>query len=142
MRPIDERRSSHGYFDPDGAGRVYAGRGYVQLTGADNYARIEKLLREDLEHYPEKASEPELALQIATRGMTKGWFTGKKVSTYFTNQKSDWYGARVVNPCSPATHKPILVAYARKFTQCLTGEWPADQAAPKTPVKGCEKPRK
>ncbi|MCX7685383.1 MAG: hypothetical protein N2Z67_08955 [Acetobacteraceae bacterium] len=47
---------------PDG--ERYKGRGYVQLTGRDNYARFGKLLGLPLEERPELANDPAVAGRI------------------------------------------------------------------------------
>ena len=43
----------------------YKGRGFIQLTGRANYARMSKLLGIDLIHNPEKASHYDVATKIA-----------------------------------------------------------------------------
>lgn len=91
MQPITERGSIK-YFDKydtgklaktlgntlvkDGDGYRLRGRGYVQITGTDNYYRIGKLIGVDLFNHPDKALEPEIAARILTQGMLNGWFTG------------------------------------------------------------------
>ena len=46
-------------------GFKYRGRGYIQLTGKDNYARYGKLIGEDLVANPDRANDPDVALKIA-----------------------------------------------------------------------------
>jgi putative chitinase len=73
-----------------GDGYLFRGRGFVQITGRSNYAKY------GIEKTPEKALEPDLASYILIDGMTKGIFTGKKLSDYFTDKKADPVGARAV----------------------------------------------
>lgn len=46
-------------------GYKYRGRGFIQLTGRDNYERLGKLIGEDLVNNPDLANDPEVALKIA-----------------------------------------------------------------------------
>jgi putative chitinase len=48
-----------------GDGRLYKGRGLLQLTGRTNYAEYGKVLGVDLENNPAMAAEPALSLKIA-----------------------------------------------------------------------------
>ncbi|MGD9587063.1 MAG: peptidoglycan-binding protein, partial [Brachymonas sp.] len=48
-----------------GDGWRYHGRGYIQLTGRDNYARIGRELKLDLVNHPELAADREIAAKIA-----------------------------------------------------------------------------
>jgi putative chitinase len=48
-----------------GDGWKYHGRGYVQLTGRDNYARVGKELGLDLVNHPELAEDRDIAAKIA-----------------------------------------------------------------------------
>ena len=83
---------------PD-TGKAYFGRGFVQLTWRDNYARAGRALGLDLVHKPELALEPRIAAHILFRGMIEGWFTGKKLADYIRPGRQACYVAarRVVN---------------------------------------------
>lgn len=66
----------------DGDGVKYAGRGYVQLTGRQNYERAGLKLNKRLSSYPDMALRPDIAAAIMREGMLEGWFTARKFSTY------------------------------------------------------------
>lgn len=76
----------------------YYGRGLIQLTHKRNYEKAGRTLGVDLVSDPDKALEPEIAYEIASRGMREGWFTGKKLSDYINERKTDYFNARrIVN---------------------------------------------
>lgn len=60
----------------DKDGQKYKGRGYVQITGTDNYRNVGKLIGVDLLNNPELALDHDIAAKILTGGMLNGWFTG------------------------------------------------------------------
>jgi predicted chitinase len=66
----------------------YYGRGLVQLTWRDNYAKY------GLEKTPDKALEWESSLFVLFDGMIKGLFTGKKLDDYINDNKRDYINAR------------------------------------------------
>ncbi len=66
----------------------YIGRGYVQLTWKSNYEKY------GIAATPEKALDPEFAAHIMIDGMTKGIFTGRKLSQYFNDHTEDPINAR------------------------------------------------
>lgn len=66
----------------------YYGRGLVQLTWRDNYAKY------GLEKTPDKALEWDSSLFVLFDGMTKGLFTGKKLDDYINDNKRDYINAR------------------------------------------------
>ena len=91
----------------------YYGRGYVQLTWKDNYAKFAKYLGVDLVGNPDLALNPKYAAQIAAYGMKNGSFTGKKLSDYILGAKQDFENARrIINGTDKAA---TFAGYARKI---------------------------
>jgi putative chitinase len=101
----------------DGDGILYAGRGYVQLTGLANYRKAAKALNKPLVENPDLAMRPDIAADIMVRGMQEGWFTGKANKTYLDKSPPDYVNARrIIN----GTDKAALVAgYAKTFELAL-----------------------
>lgn len=99
-----------------GDGTRYKGRGYVQITGRNNYTNWGKKLGIDLVGNPALAERPEIAAQILVRGMKEGSFTGKGLDDYINGSKTDFAGARrIVNGTDKAgtfaaTAQKILAA--------------------------------
>ena len=58
------------------------GRGVIQLTHKDGYAKASALTGVDLVSNPSKALDVGLSAKIAVQGMVTGMFTGKKLSDY------------------------------------------------------------
>ncbi len=75
-------------------GKVYFGRGDVQLTWKKNYIKIDKELGSDIVNHPEKALDPPLAYLIMSYGMRAGLFTGKKLDDYINEQDTNYTQAR------------------------------------------------
>lgn len=65
-----------------GDGALFAGRGYVQLTGRRNYTLASKRLGYPLVGNPDLAMRPDIAALIMRQGMTEAWFTGKGFHDY------------------------------------------------------------
>lgn len=88
---------AYGARDPQ-TGKIYYGRGYVQLTWRENYRRLGELAGVDLVADPDRALEPGLAATILFEGMTRGLFTGRRLEEFFAEKRCDWRGARrIVN---------------------------------------------
>ena len=108
---------------PDG--NLYTGRGYVQLTHIDNYIKMNPYVKEkfpeiDITKEPEKACEPEIAWIVLEAGMSKGLFTGKKLSDYFTDDRTDFRNARkIINGLDRAE---LIKGYAERFREVLEFE--------------------
>lgn len=131
MQPIHEK-GPHSYFDKyepgtklgaqlgntvAGDGYLYRGRGYVQCTGRANYNKMHVILGLDLTGNPDLALVPANAASIMFEGMSRGTFTGKKLTDYFNANLTDYVNARrIIN----GTDRAELIAdYARQFYTAL-----------------------
>lgn len=102
---------------------TYHGRGYVQLTWLDNYAKMSVFLTEEhgrpvnLVSDPDLAKRPEFASLIIWEGMTRGMFTGKNLADYINDDARDFVGARrIVNGIDKAE---LIAGYAHRFLAAL-----------------------
>jgi len=108
FEPITER-GSRAYFDKynagtrighrlgntqPGDGYLFRGRGYVQITGRSNYSKFSSLVDRDLLAHPDSALDPQTAYRIATIGMRRGRFTGKKLVDYIDGSRCNYFNAR------------------------------------------------
>lgn len=119
--PIEEygkgKGKKYGIANPK-TGKVYYGRGYVQLTWDYNYEKMGKMISVDLLNHPEEAMNHLHAMCILFNGMFYGMFTGKKLSDYFTTTTSDWINARrIINGTDKAS---LISEIAKKFHKALT----------------------
>jgi len=121
MQPITER-GSQSYL----RGKKYwpwIGRGYVQLTWERNYKAMTQLLNAagfdvSLTINPDLALDPKIAAFVMFEGMERGTFTGKKLSDYFNDAKTDWLNARrIINGTDRAAE---IAAIAKAFFADLT----------------------
>lgn len=104
---------------------LFYGRGHVQLTWYANYERatreINKTLPEnehiDLIKNPDLALDLAISCKVIVLGMAQGWFTGKKLSHYINDQRTDYVSARaIVNGTDQADQ---IARYARVFETAL-----------------------
>jgi putative chitinase len=113
--------------EADGDGQLYAGRGYVQLTGKANYAKAGLRLNLPLAANPDLALQPGIAGDIMRQGMELGWFTGKRFASYLPSGPSgallDEFRAarRIINGTDRAN---LIAGYAVNFQLALfKGSW-------------------
>jgi hypothetical protein len=120
MQPIEEYGKGKGrsYGRPTGQfSQVYYGRGLVQLTWIQNYQKAKDELGVDFVQHPEQALDPRHAADIMIKGMTEGWFTGKKLSDYLNDSKTDFVNARqIINGTDKAQ---TIAGYAQKFLSAI-----------------------
>jgi len=139
FQPVKEKRASH-----DKNPRLWEiqnrywssgffGRGYVQITWEDNYQKASERLAgtnftvssgaltmqgDTLVQQPDLVLEPAIAYAIAARGMSEGWFTGKKLSDFIQGGKPpDYVNARkIINGLDQAQ---TIAGYATAFELVL-----------------------
>jgi predicted chitinase len=71
----------------DGDGYKYRGRGFIQITGKNNYDTFGKIIGENLVQNPDKANDPYSAAKLAAAFIIKG--LGKKLNTFTTQQEAN-----------------------------------------------------
>lgn len=132
MWPIEEIGKGsgrpYGKKDPE-TGQTYFGRGFVQLTWRENYARATDKLQlkgdRDIEWHAEHALDLDIASLVMFRGMSEGWFTSKKLSQYFSASKNDPFNARdIINPDKNKVTNDVkmgdrIAGYHNKFLAAL-----------------------
>lgn len=104
-------------------GKVYYGRGFVQLTWDYNYAKAGKALGLDLLGSPDLAMVMSTSAALAVLGMLQGWFTGKKLGDYLNKTTSDWWNARrIINGTDKAG---VIAGYAQAIHAQILASLPA-----------------
>lgn len=134
MTPLKEYGFGKGraYGSPDPVtGKVYAGRGFVQLTWKENYRKLGDLLGLDLVGNPDLALQPGHAAEIMAIGMERGLFTGKGLPDYFDADTDDPINARrIVNGTDKAS---LIAGYYQQALAAINAGWadpkPADPMA-------------
>ena len=132
FRPIKEKRANptkqpslyqiqNRYWDTG-----FYGRGYIQITWRENYARLSQALGYDnlFVENPDIVLEPKISAKITVLGMRDGLFTGKKLSDFnlAVNDKKevisyDFYNARrIVNGLDKAD---LIKSYAEHYLQAF-----------------------
>ena len=128
-----------------GDGERYKGRGYIQLTGRENYRNAGKALGLPLEQKPELAERPEIAAKIAV------WFWQNRVKPQVANFDDTAQATKPINPAMKGLQDRkdkfagMKVAMAKPTTLTKTAAQApvAKTAKPATkPVKVAAKPTK
>jgi hypothetical protein len=95
-----EGKTSKKYIEAEGTEQAYFGRGLVQLTWWDQYLRSSVAFGYGLELLlnPEKVKDFDVAYNIMVMGMTTGggFANGKMCSNYFTDNATNYKGARAM----------------------------------------------
>lgn len=97
---------------PDDGWR-YRGRGLVQITFKDNYAKY------GLTNNPDQAAEIQTAAFIIVDGMVHGRFTGLSLSNFFDSDTNDPIGARQI--INPDKNGPEIATTYKKFLEAIKG---------------------
>lgn len=122
-------------------GRDFRGRGYVQLTGRDNYASASERLNAqnfsytvdevtyggagnpaiDLTAHPDHVNRvPDLAARVLVDGMQTGSFTGVGMDDYINDQETDFTNARRVVNGDTATNGASIAEIAQGYVGALS----------------------
>jgi len=145
MWPIEEIGKGEGHeygeTDPE-TGQAYYGRGFVQLTWRDNYARadfeIEKAfgITPDMEWVAANALIPKYAAGVMFLGMEQGWFRSdsegpKNLARYFNDDTDDPYQARDIINGDLSENAKRIEGYHDDFFSALTEAYhPAEIVPP------------
>lgn len=109
-------------------GWTFRGRGYVHLTGRDNYERASAKLGINLIKTPQAALLRNVAVQIMFDGMTAGWFTGARLGSFLDRGVKDYFHARrVINGLDNAT---AIAVMSKKFERAIRVEVSAPSEMP------------
>jgi hypothetical protein len=95
----------------------YYGRDLVQTTWKYNYEKVFDYTGIDVVSNPDLIGQMPLAAEVAIVFMQQGWYTGKKLSDYFNNEKEDPVNARrIINGLDKAN---LIAVYYEKFYKAL-----------------------
>lgn len=117
--PIEEYGKGKGrpYGKPASNGKLYYGRGFVQLTWDKNYKTMGDKIGVDLYNHPELALDFKVAYQIMSTGMRLGLFTGVGLKRYINDKACDFKNARRIINGTDCADK--IATYANSFLSIL-----------------------
>lgn len=96
----------------EGDGARFHGRGYVQLTGRNNYKTF------GLESNPDAAINPDIAYAVLVRGMTEGLFGSRLGNFIVAGRPADYESAR--RSVNGTDHAADIATIAAKIESILT----------------------
>ena len=104
----------------------YYGRGLVQITWYDNYAKFAKLLGVPLDKNPDLALDWNISLDITFRGLTEGLFRPGKGTLYNITSPAGYNLARELVNGDRAKNGKAIADIANKYLKNLKEEskWP------------------
>jgi hypothetical protein len=106
------------YWRKDASGKSWFGRGGIQITHEENYAKLGKRIGVDLVGNPSLALDVNISAEIAIVGMLEGLFRGKKLTDYFNLKTDDPVGARaIVN--GGGDKAKLIAGYHKAFLDAL-----------------------
>ena len=106
----------------DGDGFKYRGRGFIQITGKNNYDAFGKIIGENLVQNPDKANDPFIAAKMAAAFIIKG--LGKKLNTFTTQQEANRAVTQTIGGSGLNLDKGIgaeILAKVEKYSQGFSG---------------------
>ena len=112
------------YALPESNGRSYYGRGLVQLTHLDNYAKTGHALGLDLVTYPDKMLDLDVSVRAMVWGMTTGSYRNKSLTDmlpYTDPTTQEWTQARDIINGDIRKNGALIAGYAKLFYSALLG---------------------
>ena len=103
---LGNRENTNDWYD-------YRGRGFVHITGRENYDKMGKIFGIDLLNNPDLAADPKIAAKIAVHGMVNGRFTGVGLDKYINDTTTDYAGARAI--INGTDQKDLIAGYAKTY---------------------------
>ncbi len=95
----------------------YYGRDLVQTTWLGNYQKVKNFTGIDVVSNPELIKDLKTAAKVAVEFMNKGYYTGKKLSNYFSATMNDPINARrIINGTDKAD---LIASYYEIFLAAL-----------------------
>jgi glycosyl hydrolase family 19 (putative chitinase) len=120
-RALERGQIKNRYWNPEPNGQRYYGRGYVQLTHAENYRKLGRALGRGDAFFddPDLVMDVRTAANIAVCGMRDGLFRPENRLSGFdlTTPQGRRDARAIVN--SPSDRADEIAGYAEKFAACL-----------------------
>lgn len=113
-------------------GHVYYGRGRIQNTWLRNMETLSKRFGYDFVKNPDLLLDPAIDAIVTVVGHQEGLWTGKKLSDYISEGRTDYVNARrIVNGTDKAG---MIAGYAKTFEKALREAGYVGQAPKPSPV--------